>query len=296
MSGVELLLAILPLVIAAAEHREPFFRTGRALSSSKAKEHQLYDFCLELHDELSFLANTLGSIIRGTSSNTPDNLIPLSTEDHQAIGAVLGDKAHTFHSLLGRILSGLDAIVSDRSLGLVRPGNLAVSSLRDAGDSSADSHLQQAPITLFTRLEQLRNTIVNDTVSSTLTERFKFTKNDKTRTWALSRIRDSNKKLERLLRGSLLHESNEIQKLKSKRPKAARLRRFSEPVYDKMATKWPKADDCHHHQARLCLWSCCSEQGHAMHGESLDMILSVTDVKHDGSPWQESVILIPAEP
>ena len=126
MSGVELLLAILPLVIAAAEHLETRW-ANKALFLSSVKDQQAYDFCLELHDELSFLANTLGSVFKGRASDNPQSLISLSAEDNQAIEAVLGDKAPTFHSLLERILEGLNAIVSDKSLSLAGPGNLTVS-------------------------------------------------------------------------------------------------------------------------------------------------------------------------
>lgn len=126
-TGIELVLAILPMVITAAEHRESL-KAGKALCSSKVKEQQLYDFCLELHDELSFLANTLGSVVNGLPSRSdPYSLLPLSPEELQAIDTVLEDRATTFHSLLGRVLEGLDALLSDKSLKLVKSDICVVS-------------------------------------------------------------------------------------------------------------------------------------------------------------------------
>ena len=128
-SGFELILAVVPIVISAAEHRK-LRNAGRALTSSKVKEQQSYYFCLELHDELSFLENTLGSIVNGLPMPpSPDLSMPPSPDDLAAINAVLGDKESTFHSLLERILQGLDAIVSDKSLSLFKSDISTVSSL-----------------------------------------------------------------------------------------------------------------------------------------------------------------------
>jgi hypothetical protein len=62
MSGAELALAIVPLVIVMVEHHQIVFRKGKALVLPKSKNDQQLDFFHELHDELALLHMTLNRI------------------------------------------------------------------------------------------------------------------------------------------------------------------------------------------------------------------------------------------
>jgi hypothetical protein len=114
MSGVELALAIVPLVIAAIQHRRPIVKVGRALLTSRRNNEQvneLLDFYSQLYIELSMLYNTLQRLAGDAPSEDNE---ALQQHVHQA----LGTGVQLFEDILRDILQSIDDIVSDKSLGL----------------------------------------------------------------------------------------------------------------------------------------------------------------------------------
>ena len=149
---------------------------------------------------------------------------------------------------------------------------------------------------MFAKLESFKLAIENGETKQALWSRFRFTKNEHTRKVAMIRIIDGNKKLERLLQGSLLlrpqGDDGQLYLKKDGTP-STRTRRFSVHLYHKMAGKWPTSCDCKcEHQARLCLWNCCSTQRHPESDDSVDMVVSVPNVDEDVTTWQESTMLV----
>ena len=148
---------------------------------------------------------------------------------------------------------------------------------------------------MFERLERFREAIERGEAVTTLRERFRFTRNDRSRFVAMLKIGEYNLKLERLVHSSVLSSVADIHRPPIKKPRAERLRRMSEPLYKKIAGKISTSCESHNrHEARLCLWNCCSKRRNESSGDTLDMVVSVTDVEQDGSHWQESVVVIPS--
>jgi len=148
---------------------------------------------------------------------------------------------------------------------------------------------------MFERLERFKHAIDRGEAVTGLLDRFRFTRNERSRLVAMVKIREANQKLERLVHTSVLSSISGFHRPSPSRPRPERLRRMSEPLYKKMAGKLSNACESHNrHEARLCLWNCCSQQRHERSSDSLDLIVSVTDVEEDGSHWQESIILIPS--
>jgi hypothetical protein len=114
MSGVELALAIVPLVIAVIQHRKPLVKVGRALLTSRRNDEQMnerLDFYSQLYIELSTLHNTLQRLTGDASSENNDAL-------QQHVNQALGTGIHLFEIILRDILQSIDDLVSDKSLGL----------------------------------------------------------------------------------------------------------------------------------------------------------------------------------
>lgn len=148
---------------------------------------------------------------------------------------------------------------------------------------------------MLSRLERFRQAMNSGVAKTTLRDRFRFTRNEKSWVVAMAKIREANKSLERLLQTSLLINVHEFHRPTPKKPRRERLRRMSEPLYGKIVGKLTTACDTHNlHEARLCLWNCCSDQRRERPTDSIDMVVSVTDVEKEGSHWQESIFLIPS--
>jgi hypothetical protein len=121
IAGLELVLAILPLLISATEHHKKGFRHAKVVAFNSSKNEQQLHFYYELHDELALLASTLMSVLRGLSSRSDiSDLSALNKEEHDEIQNVLGSSAQPFGDILERLLKSLDALVSERSLQLTR--------------------------------------------------------------------------------------------------------------------------------------------------------------------------------
>lgn len=114
MSGAELALAIVPLVIVLVEHHQTVIRKGKALAFPRSKNEQQLDFYHELHDELCLLKTTLNRV-KGRST-----LAGHIEEQEAAIKRVLGSNAPHFDKVLDRILRSINDLVSDKSVALVQ--------------------------------------------------------------------------------------------------------------------------------------------------------------------------------
>lgn len=147
---------------------------------------------------------------------------------------------------------------------------------------------------MFAKLETFKLAMKRGETKGLARSRFRFTKNDHTRKVALHRIIDGNKKLERLLQGSLrTHSDDGHFYLKKNGTPPTRTRTFSVHLYNKMAGKWPTSCECNcEHQARLCLWNCCSTQRHPESNDSLNMVVSVPGIDKEVTVWQESTVLV----
>ncbi|KAK5457292.1 hypothetical protein LTS15_005073 [Exophiala xenobiotica] len=280
ITGFELALAVLPLVISATEHHKKVLRPAEAILSTKRKNEHHLIFYEELYDELALLGNTLktvgGNLVSRPEAEAFSSLNP---DEHDEIERVLGSSAQPFSDHLERLLRSLNDLVSEKSLGLNRS---------DVSDLAAR--------VMFTKLETFRVDMNQGVSRTTLSDRFRFTRNEMSRRVAMKRIRDANKMLERLLHTSVLSEIYEVQRPIPKKAERGRLRRMSEPLFRKIADKLATACDTHNlHEAKLCLWNCCSHQRQRRAIDSLDLVVSVADVGDFGSYWQESTILITSE-
>lgn len=129
MTGVELALAIVPLIIALIEHHGSVVRKGKALARSKSKNEQQLDFYCELHDELSLLKITLDTITaRAVAAGSQSSI-----QQPESITQVLGSAAPHFDSILNRVLKSISDIVSDKSVDLA--GKDTVSMVNDRASS-----------------------------------------------------------------------------------------------------------------------------------------------------------------
>ena len=147
---------------------------------------------------------------------------------------------------------------------------------------------------MFARLGKFKADIDGGANPQTLKSRVHFTRQEKKRMHAMHQIRKHNKDLERLLRGNL-DFIDQRDRPSRKRPPRTRTRRHSDALYSKIAGKWPKTCDCHfRHEARLCLWNCCSIEAHDVSDDCLDIVVSVADRDTEGRrpSWQESTIFV----
>jgi signal transduction histidine kinase len=119
MSGPELALAIVPLVIILVEHHRSVIRRGKALALSKISNDQQLDFYQELHAELTLLNVTLDRI---KALSTKVGLSRARPEESQAelIEIALGNSAPHFQQILDRVMKSINDIVREKSSVLTR--------------------------------------------------------------------------------------------------------------------------------------------------------------------------------
>jgi hypothetical protein len=130
ITGFELALAVLPLVISATEHHKKVLRPAEAILSTKRKNEHHLIFYEELYDELALLGNTLktvgGNLVSRLEAEAFSTLNP---DEHDEIERVLGSSAQPFSDHLERLLRSLNDLVSEKSLGLNRSDVSDVSAL-----------------------------------------------------------------------------------------------------------------------------------------------------------------------
>ena len=119
ITGIELALAVLPLLISATEHHKKALRQVKVILSTKRKIEQQLVFYNELYEELALLANTLKAVIGDLSPRSETQNVSLTQDEHDQIENTLGTRtAESFSELLGRLLSSLNDLVSEKTLGL----------------------------------------------------------------------------------------------------------------------------------------------------------------------------------
>lgn len=112
MTGVELALAVVPLVIVLVEHHRTVIRKTKAVTRSKTKNRQQLDFYNELYDELSLLKITLDRIeTRPTKAGHKESRA-------ESIQRALGENAQPFQIILDRVMKSINDLVSDKSVAL----------------------------------------------------------------------------------------------------------------------------------------------------------------------------------
>ena len=119
MSGAELALAIVPLVIVLVEHHRTVIRRGKAVTLSRISNDQQLDFYQELHAELSLLNVTLDRVKAicyktGLSKARPDE------SEEELIDIALGTRAPDFKQILDRVMKSVNDLVREKSSVLIR--------------------------------------------------------------------------------------------------------------------------------------------------------------------------------
>jgi hypothetical protein len=144
---------------------------------------------------------------------------------------------------------------------------------------------------MLQRLRRLEEKIKNDEASKSAREKFRFTRNEKTRIVAMKRIHDGVLKLERLL-GSSTEIFDHQSRASRRRTPASRMRRLPEELFKKLASKWPCSCNARH-LVRQCLWNCCCTSDNINGSDdSLDIIVSMPIDERRPLQWQESTIRI----
>src|SRR5688572_19404781 len=104
---------------------------------------------------------------------------------------------------------------------------------------------------MLNKLQQFEVALKIGASKTTLRERFRFTKNEKSRNVAMKRIRDGTERLGRLFGMSTAIFDHQSCASRRKTPDR-RMRRLSADLYAKMADKWPRTCSCRdRHVARL---------------------------------------------
>ena len=114
MSGAELALAIVPLVLVLIEHHQTVFRRGKALTFSKISNNQQLDFYQELHDEILLLKLTLEKVHATSTKVLSSEALPDKSQA-EAIEIALGKNADNFNQILDRVLRSINDLVRERS-------------------------------------------------------------------------------------------------------------------------------------------------------------------------------------
>ena len=128
LTGIELALAVAPLLLATAATFQAMRETTRTLSRQKSKDDKLADFLASLHAELALLNLTLRSLVSDLPTISEEQKDKLLQHDRaewrdpiveSALKGRLGDADEAFQDILNTILKFLDDVISDKSLGLV---------------------------------------------------------------------------------------------------------------------------------------------------------------------------------
>ncbi|EKG17380.1 hypothetical protein MPH_05448 [Macrophomina phaseolina MS6] len=286
MSGAEiagLVLAVVPIVAAAAEHQRRVIDTANTALRPKVKDEKLASQYQHLHNEVSLLNLNIRDLISDLPSLTTDEkhkLLALEKplwEDERvslALAQRLGSSADAFVDTVQKILNTLDGILSDRVLKL------------------AKSDIVQPQPTLFAKLEHLR---VYGGDPKDLKGRIRFTTSDSKRRKALAALTDQNKTLERFIRHRTVPEIADISAQAGesnswKLPPHSRARNLIHTVYDALARVWTLHCNCPSpHEARLSLCGCFAWFEGASDDE-LAMFISTGHEAHRA--WQEGCVRI----
>ncbi|CZT10391.1 uncharacterized protein RAG0_14883 [Rhynchosporium agropyri] len=282
--GLELALALAPLVIIATEYHLKAYDQAKTILSSRARDEKLEDFLTELHDEVAILAFTLRYLISDlTTLNEPqrEQLLKLDRvqwkqdDISDALRMRLGSVAEiTFRDILGRLLKSLDEVVSERSLNFISSERVCSSAF-------------------FKKLEVFREEMKNGRTVQDLGTRFQFTTKEARRSKHLKRIRRCNKKLEFFVFGCISSPSDGKKATTiRKTPLPTNLtRRLSQDVHKRISRCWncpcPSL-----HEAKLSLFKCLMNHDSTDTVINLDLIVSMMTEEQPTEIWLGSRIRI----
>lgn len=125
MSGAELALAIVPLVIVLVEHHRTVFRKGKALTLSRISNDQQLDFYHELHGELSLL-NMILERVKLKAARVRLSRVKLEMSQTESIEIALGNSADDFQLILNRVLKSINDLVREKSNALTQGDTASV--------------------------------------------------------------------------------------------------------------------------------------------------------------------------
>ncbi|KAH7380832.1 hypothetical protein BKA64DRAFT_221672 [Cadophora sp. MPI-SDFR-AT-0126] len=285
ITGLELALALVPLVLTATEHHKKAFRKVKTLASPKDRDEKLLDFLQDLHDEVALLGHTLRGLVTDLTTLTEKQrelLLKLDREQWKqndinvALKTRLGsDTEAAFTSILDRLLKALDDVVSEKSLHFINSE-------------------RTSPSGLFKKLEGFREEMKHGTTIQDLRTRFQFTTKEDRRSRNLKKIQKCNEKLERFLRGRSSGMTNEGKKsilTRKSRPPTNRSRRLSQDAHKKISHCW--SCPCPSpHEAKLSLLKCLTNNESPDSAINLDLLVSMMSGEQPKEIWLESRIRI----
>ena len=128
LTGIELALAVIPLMIAGTEYYRKAFEKSKTASRQTVKNEKLLDFYQSLHAEIALLDITLRCLVSDLPTIPEQQKTQLLEHDRQqwkdaavavALSERLGGAEDAFKDILDTILKTLENIISDKSLHLV---------------------------------------------------------------------------------------------------------------------------------------------------------------------------------
>ncbi|KAL3426805.1 hypothetical protein PVAG01_00314 [Phlyctema vagabunda] len=284
MSGIELALALIPLVVTATEHHQKVYHKLKLMSSPKLRDEELEDFLSDLHDEISLLGLTLRCLVDDLTTLPETQRTQLLNHDKVqwrkeevsiAIKMRLGGDADlAFTDILDRLLRCLDEVVSEKSLRLIH------------------SDLISTP-GLFRKLEAFRENLIEGGNVRDLRFHFQFTNKAERRRKNIKKISKYNKKLERFVHGRPASTTGITKKTNRKmllNPTNIS-RRMSNDVHKRIARNWSCSCPAPH-EARLGLLRCLVNTENTDSEIDLDLLVSMGDTDKAKEIWLESRIRI----
>jgi hypothetical protein len=127
LTGIELALAIIPLVMASTEYYRKAFEKSRTASRQKVKNEKLLDFYHNLHAEIALLNLTLRYLVSDLPTISEQKKEKLLEHDRnqwrdaavaEALSNRLGGAEDAFTDILNTTLNTLENVISDKSLHL----------------------------------------------------------------------------------------------------------------------------------------------------------------------------------
>ncbi|KAF7591132.1 hypothetical protein BBP40_001906 [Aspergillus hancockii] len=283
--AVGLALAVLPLLISAAEHYRESVDCLQTLSSKIGDDHIL-EFYEEVAFELYLLRSCIKKLIKdlpGFSEDYKRDLLrsvqPECWRDEAltyALRQKLGELDYPiFEMTLGRLLVSLNALVSSNQ------------QLLPSSEIIDES-------TFCVKLSMFRRHVVAGNTLSTLRSRVQFTASQHKRSKYLSKVTKYNERLQRLLEGTSDVDVAELD-LRTK-PPSPKIRAMAHTVHDALSRSWICSCESPHEEnlfeAKLCLNNDVSFKDSFEF--SFDILFATGGEKDrlcmEHHSWQESII------
>ncbi|KAL6715524.1 hypothetical protein ACLMJK_006485 [Lecanora helva] len=285
MSGIELALAIAPLLLGAVKVYQKSWEYAKSATRPALVRDSQVEFCRNLHYEVSFLTLVLEQLIselpaldgvEKTRLLAHDRDLWKSPRVSTALEQRLRGEHEAFIETLEAILDAFERVIRDKSLPL------------NDTNASHSTPIHKKLITLRTEKELAKggnNSILN---------RLTFTSNEKTRISSLKKITNCNKKMQRLLDQSIKASAELRNPRSSKSPMYGEHRELISELHMAMAQTCT-CGNIKPHEARVCLVRVAPSARDKHRSEiELDMLIS-TECVDKPPDWQESHVRIVAE-